>query len=213
MKMTTKDQTQKLYRFAFCLSLFTIFYNIAEGIISTYLGYEDESLALFGFGIDSFIEVVSGLGIAHMILRIQKKSNSERDNFERQSLQITGLCFYLLVIGILSSSLFNIYTQHKPITTFWGMVISTLSIVIMWALKTGKSNIGKSLNSHAIIADANCTKVCLYISILLLLSSTIYHLTRFPYIDSIGALGIAYFAFNEGRECFEKIKKSHRSCE
>lgn len=65
---------KKLYKIAFGLAIFTIIYNIAEGIISTYLGFEDESLALFGFGSDSFIEVISGLGIAHMIVRIQKKS-------------------------------------------------------------------------------------------------------------------------------------------
>ncbi len=74
-------QDKKLYRTAFALALFTIFYNIVEGIISTYLGFEDESLALFGFGTDSFIEVISGLGIAHMVLRIQKNPDSNRDNF------------------------------------------------------------------------------------------------------------------------------------
>ena len=73
----------KLYKSAFGLSLFTIFYNIGEGLVSTYLGYEDGSLALFGFGADSFIEVISGLGIAHMVLRVQKNSNSTRDDFEK----------------------------------------------------------------------------------------------------------------------------------
>ena len=60
LKSMTTDK--KLYNIAFGLALFTIFYNIAEGIISTYIGFEDESLALFGFGSDSFIEVISGLG-------------------------------------------------------------------------------------------------------------------------------------------------------
>ena len=55
---------QQLYRKAFLLSLFTIFYNLFEGIISMIFGYSDETLALFGFGADSFIEVMSGVGIA-----------------------------------------------------------------------------------------------------------------------------------------------------
>ena len=59
---------QRLYRFAFGLALFTIFYNIVEGLVAAYFGCEDSSLALFGFGVDSFIEVISGLGIAHMVL-------------------------------------------------------------------------------------------------------------------------------------------------
>ena len=52
----------KLYRLAFGLSIFTIVYNLGEGVVSTVFGFEDESLTLFGFGVDSFIEVISGLG-------------------------------------------------------------------------------------------------------------------------------------------------------
>jgi hypothetical protein len=58
------NSEDKLYRKAYWLSLFTIFYNIIEGIVSMVLGYKDETLSLFGFGADSFIEVMSGLGIA-----------------------------------------------------------------------------------------------------------------------------------------------------
>ena len=42
------------YKLAYRLSLFTIFYNIIEGLVSMILGYEDETLTLFGFGVDSF---------------------------------------------------------------------------------------------------------------------------------------------------------------
>jgi len=55
---------QRLYRLAFALSLFTIVYNVAEGLLSVYFGWKDGTLALFGFGVDSFIDVVSGPGPA-----------------------------------------------------------------------------------------------------------------------------------------------------
>ncbi|MBO0322079.1 cation transporter [Muricauda sp. CAU 1633] len=196
--------TGKFYRIAFALALFTIVYNVLEGLISTYLGFEDESLALFGFGADSFIEVISGLGIAHMIVRIQKNPNSNRDNFERTALKITGFAFYALVIALVTTSIYNIYTGHKPLTTFWGVVISIISILVMWALVLGKRKVGKKLDSAPILADANCTMVCVYMSIILLISSGIYELWGIGYIDSLGTLGLAYFAFNEGKECFEK---------
>ena len=204
----------KLYRTAFALALFTIFYNVAEGIISTYLGFEDESLALFGFGTDSFIEVISGLGIAHMILRIQRNPDSNRDNFERTALRITGVAFYLLVVGLVVSSVHNIWTGHKPLTTFWGVVISTISILVMWILVWWKRKVGHQLNSDPILADANCTLVCVYMSVILLVSSGIYELFKIPYIDSIGTLGLAYFAFSEGKECFEKARSNkHCACD
>lgn len=211
--LSEKDK-KHYYRLAFRLALFTIIYNIIEGIVATYFGYEDESLALFGFGIDSFIEVISGLGIAHMVLRIQLNPNSNRDNFEKTALRITGFSFYGLVIGLVTTSIYNIWTEHKPETTFWGVIISFISILIMWILIIEKRKAGNKLNSEAILADAECTKVCIYMSVILLISSVIYQLTGFTYIDSIGTLGLAYFAFDEGKECFEKAKHNkYCSCE
>lgn len=210
----TINDSYKLYNIAFGLAVFTIVYNIAEGIISTYLGFEDESLALFGFGSDSFIEVISGLGIAHMIIRIQKRPNSNRDKFERTALRITGFAFYTLVIALVVSSGYNIWNGHKPITTFYGIIISMISILVMWILVAWKRSVGKKLDSDPILADANCTMVCVYMSIILLISSGIYELTGIPYIDSIGTLGLSYFAFKEGKECFEKASsEKHCSCD
>ena len=204
-----KIDTNKLYKYAFLLAIITIFYNLVEGLVSTYFGYEGGSLALFGFGVDSFIEVISGLGIAHMVIRIQRNPDSNRDDFERTALKITGTAFYLLVAGLVSSSVFNIWMGHKPETTFWGVVISIVSIITMWLLIYGKTNVGKKLNSEAILADAECTRVCFYMSIILLISSGIYELTNIAYIDSLGSLGLSYFAFIEGKECFEKAKSNN----
>ena len=204
--METLKNDKYYYNLAFGLAIFTIVYNIVEGVISMYLGFEDESLALFGFGADSFIEVISGLGILHMITRIKMNPDSHRDRFEKTALKITGVAFYILVAGLVSSSLYNIWTGHKPETTFWGVVISLISIIMMWALVYGKRIAGKALDSDPILADANCTLVCLYMSVVLLVSSGIYELTGIGYIDSLGGLGLAWFAFHEGRECFEKVK-------
>jgi len=211
---TITTNNNKLYQVAFGLAVFTIIYNIAEGLISTYLGFEDESLVLFGFGVDSFIEVISGIGIAHMILRIQRNPNSNRDDFERTALKITGVAFYILVLGLVITSIYNIFTAHKPLTTFWGVVISIISILIMWVLVLWKRKVGHQLDSAPILADANCTLVCIYMSVILLISSGIYELFGIAYIDSIGTLGLSYFAFKEGRECFEKAKSDkHCGCD
>ncbi len=211
--ISTAD-TKRLYGLAFGLAVFTILYNIVEGLISTYLGFEDERLALFGFGTDSFIEVISGLGIAHMVVRIRKNPNSSRDPFERTALKITGVAFYLLVTGLVITSVYNIWTGHKPINSFWGVVISLISILVMWILVAWKRKVGNRLDSAPILADANCTMVCIYMSVILLISSGIYELFEIGYIDSIGTLGLAYFAFKEGRECFEKARSDmHCSCD
>lgn len=195
---------RKLYAIALWLAAFTIVYNLAEGIIATWFGYEDETLTLFGFGVDSFIEMISGIGILHMVLRIQKDPSANRDNFERTALRVTGTAFYVLVVGLIISASIIFYTGQKPVTTFWGVIISSISILVMLALIYGKIKIGKQLNSEPILADANCTKVCIYMSIILLASSGLYELTHLPYIDAAGTLGLAWFSYKEGKECFEK---------
>ena len=197
---------KKLYRQAFGLALITIFYNIAEGLVSTWFGFKDETIALFGFGIDSFIETISGIGVAHMILRIRNNPNSPRDKFEITALHVTGWSFYLLTAGLVISSAFNLYSGQKPETTFWGVVIAAISIFTMWALIWAKMRVGRALDSKPIIADAGCTRVCLYMSVILLLSSLAYEITGFPYIDAIGAIALAWLSFKEGRECFEKAQ-------
>jgi hypothetical protein len=199
---------RKMYNIAYGLAIFTIIYNIVEGLVSVWLGYNDESLALFGFGTDSFVEFISGLGIAHMIIRIRKNPGSSRDDFEKRALRVTGVAFYILTIGLTISSIYNIVTGHRPENTIWGVIISLISIAVMLVLIAGKMKAGQKLNSDAILADAQCTKVCVYMSLILLVSSGIYKLTGFPYIDSIGTLGLAYLSFGEGKECFERIKNN-----
>ncbi len=195
-----------LYRVASILAIVTIAYNILEGLVSVYFGAEDSILALFGFGLDSFVEVISGIGIWHMIQRIQRHPEGDADRFEITAVRITGSAFYLLTAGLTISAFLNLYHGHKPETTFWGIVIALISISVMWVLIRYKIKVGRQLHSDAIIADANCSRVCLWLSWVLLLASVGYELTGIGGMDAAGAITIAVFSFREGRESFEKAK-------
>jgi divalent metal cation (Fe/Co/Zn/Cd) transporter len=207
-----KISEQKLYNQAYSLSLFTIFYNIAEGIVSMVLGYADETLSLFGFGADSFIEVISGIGIAVMILRLKQNQASPESKYEKTALKITGTGFYILSVGLLAGIVLNLISNHKPETTLWGIVVSIVSIAVMVWLMNAKNRIGRKLHSEPIIADASCTRICVYMSLVLLGSSLIYELTGFAYADVAGAAGLIYFSISEGREAFEKVKGRECNC-
>lgn len=198
---------KRVLNLALVLAVVTVFYNILEGSVSIYFGVADETLSLFGFGLDSFVEVMSGLGVWHMITRMRGNKYENRDRFERTALRITGIAFYILTVGLLATVLYNVYTGHRPETTFWGIVISLISIVTMIVLMLAKLSVGKKLQSNAIIADANCTKTCVFLSVILLAASVLYELLKIGYVDSVGALGIAYFAYREGKEAMEKSKR------
>ncbi len=204
----------QLYKIAFGLSILTIISCMLEAVFSLYYGYADQTLTLFGFGIDSLIETASAIGIAHMITRIQNNNNVVRDDFEKVALKITGLSFYVLSLILAFSAIVAAVTNHKPETTVPGLIISLLSILIMLALMMAKLRVGRQLNSRPIIADGNCTKVCIQMSVTLLIASLIYQITNIGYADAVGSVVIAYFSYREGSECLEKGKKNiDCSCE
>jgi divalent metal cation (Fe/Co/Zn/Cd) transporter len=210
---TLTQTTNRYWAYALWLALFTIFYNLAEGLISIFFGISDETLTLFGFGVDSFIEVMSGIGILAMVLRIRQNPETPRSQFEKTALRVTGTSFYLLAVGLATTSIYNLFTAHKPETTLPGLIISIISIAVMWALVIGKRKVGHSLNSSPILADANCTMVCIYMSFVLLASSLIYEVTGFGFVDSIGAVGLIYFSYREGKESFEKAAGMEDCCD
>jgi len=211
--LTQESQQNRFYNFAFWLAIFTIAYNLLEGLVSVYFGAHDEALTLFGFGVDSFIEVMSGIGILAMVIRIRQHPDTSRGQFERTALRITGWGFYLLAAGLFITAIYNVFTGHKPTTTVSGALISLISIASMWALVTGKRKVGHALNSAPILADANCTMVCIYMSVVLLAASLIYQFTGFGFVDTIGALGLIYFSINEGKESFEKAANAEDCCD
>jgi divalent metal cation (Fe/Co/Zn/Cd) transporter len=202
----------KLYGWASVLALITIFYNIAEGAVSVFFGMEDGSMSLFGFGLDSFVEVVSGIGIWHMVRRVRGNDGENVDRFEQRALRITGTAFYVLTAGLAITSIVDLYRGHRPESTFWGIIISIVSIFSMWALIRAKVKVGKALNSRAILSDAACTGACLQLSVVLLVASAGYKLTNIGGLDSIGALIIGGLCFREGREAFEKAKLGSFAC-
>ena len=203
---------KSMLNFALVLAVITVLYNVVEGLISIYFGMAHETLALFGFGLDSFVEVISGVGIWHMVLRIRQNGDEHRDKFEKTALKITGTVFYLLAIGLLVTSIYNLINGSRPETTLWGVIIASVSILVMWWLIYNKKKIGIQLNSDAMIADANCTKACMQLSFVLFASSIGYELFGIRQIDAIGSLIIAGIAFREGREAFEKAKNQNNCC-
>ncbi len=201
-----------LYGLASILAVLTIAYNILEGAASVYFGVDDDALSLLGFGLDSFVEVVSGIGVWHMIRRIRKDPASGTDRFERSALRITGSAFYVLSAGLIATAALNVYRGMMPETTFWGIVIALISISAMGLLIRYKTRVGRQIRSEAILADAQCSRVCLWLSWVLLAASAGYELTGIGGIDAAGAVVIAAISYREGREAFAKAAGESCCC-
>ena len=127
MSVPLIQNNKSQFKTASTLAYLTIIIAFLEALFSAYYGINDESLSLFGFGIGSLIEVISAIGVAQMIIRIRHNTESNKSKFEKTALYITGTGFYILVVTLVISCVYNIIHHHKPETTFPGIVISICS--------------------------------------------------------------------------------------
>jgi divalent metal cation (Fe/Co/Zn/Cd) transporter len=119
---------------------------------------------------------------------------------------VTGAGFHLLTVGLVLTAVVQVVRGSEPETTVWGIIVSAVSIATMLILVHYKRKIGRLYGSDALLADANCTMTCIYLSVVLLVASLGYEATGIGMLDSAGALGISWFSWREGREAFEKAR-------
>src|SRR3989344_8639533 len=123
--------TQDLYRKALLLSIFTVSYNIVEGIVSLFFGNQANSIALFGFGLDSFTEAFSGSVMIWRFSMFHKISEEKEALIERRALNLVGISFLLLAFYVFYDSCHMLYFKEAPDATLIGIIIAVLSIIIM----------------------------------------------------------------------------------
>jgi divalent metal cation (Fe/Co/Zn/Cd) transporter len=186
------NQTQWRRR-ALWLSGLTIAYNLAEGLVAMAYGWADDSIALFGFGADSFIEVASALLVLWKLLDHGSLAR------ERKATLGIGWLFLLLALGIVGGALLQLTAQRHPPTTVPGLVISALSLAFMAYLWRAKLGAAKALDSATLQADAACSLACIQLSCVLFAGSLLFLLLPFLWwADATAAMGLAVLIGKEG---------------
>lgn len=189
---------QNLRKKAFILSVFTVSYNIIEGMVSIIAGVLSNSIALKGFGIDSFIESISG---AVMIWRFRKRGKipeEEEERVERIAQKLVAISFFILSAYILYESISKLYFKDITEPSILGLLIIIMSIIVMPVLFYLKHRTGKALGSKSLIADAKETLACLFLSIAVLLGILLNFFSGFWQADPIAAIVIAIYLVIEG---------------
>ncbi len=183
---------------ALILSYITVGYNIIEGIVSIAAGTFANSIALISFGIDSFIESLSG---SVMIWRFRKHNllNEEQvEKMEQKAIKLVGYSFIILGLYVLYESGSKLYLQEKPEQSLLGIVIAVLSLIIMPFLAYMKYSTGKKLNSKSLVADSKQTYVCTIMTITLLIGLGLNFFYGIWWTDPAAGLIISLFLFKEG---------------
>lgn len=183
---------QDLVRRGRFLSYLTIIWNSLEGIIAVGAGVFAGSIALIGFGVDSVIEVSSGTIILWRLAKGEKQ--------ERLALKLVGFSFLALAAYVLFDAAKALWFREPPETSYVGIGIAALSLVVMPLFARAKRIVAKQLNSRAMLADSRQTDLCTYLSAILLGGLALNALFGLWWADPVAALIMVPIIVNEGIE-------------
>jgi divalent metal cation (Fe/Co/Zn/Cd) transporter len=178
------------------LAWFTIVYNLAEAVAAVGSGIAASSLALVGFGIDSSIEVFAAVVV------LWRLGGSDEDREER-ALELIAISFFLLGAYVAVEAVRDLVGDNDPDTSAFGIGIAVTSLVVMPLLARAKRLTGEALGNRTVTADAAETRLCTYLSVILLVGLLLDATVGWWWADPIAALGIAALAVKEGREAWE----------
>lgn len=184
---------------AFWLVIFTIVYNIAEGVIAIRFGYSAESIALIGFGFDSLIEVsAAGLVLWRLFVQLKQADDEQVDKTETTVHRFVGLTFFALSAYILFESVIALWKQEMPHESLLGIVLALLSLLVMPLLSWGKLRAAKEINSPALRSEAKETIACSILSLILLVGLAANALFGWWWADPVAGLVMIPWLLKEG---------------
>lgn len=195
--ITTETPRAVLVRRGRWLEYFTIVWNLLEGIISVVAGLLAGSIALVGFGFDSFIESASG---GALLWRLHLDHPERREQAEKFALKLVGTSFILLATYVTFDAVKSLIQREAPEATYLGIGIAALSLIVMPLLARAKRRVAKEIHSHAMEADARQTDICTYLSAILLGGLLMNALFGWWWADPVAALVMIPIIVKEGIE-------------
>lgn len=192
----TVDERARLGRRAQLLAGASVSYNAIEAIVAITAGAGASSIALVGFGLDSLVEMSSGLII---LWQFHHRMPEAR---ERTALRAIAVSFFALAAYVAFESVRALVTGEGGETSTAGIVIAALSVMVMPALSWAQRRTGRQLGSVTVVADSKQTLLCTYLSAVLLVGLLLNATLGWWWADPAVGLVIAVLAVREGREAW-----------
>jgi divalent metal cation (Fe/Co/Zn/Cd) transporter len=185
------------------LEYLTVGWNVVEGVIAIAAALAAGSVALLGFGIDSFVESASGSVLIWRLLAERRSTDAERiEHVERRARRLVAASLALLAAYIAWDSITSILAGERPEPSLVGIVLAAASLAVMWWLAREKRRVGVALGSRAMTADAFQTDACFWLSLFLLVGIGANALFGLWWADPLAALGMSVFIAREAVEAW-----------
>ena len=193
--LTVTERTE-LGRRAQLLAGVSVTYNVVEAVIAVTAGIAAGSVALVGFGLDSVVEVSSGLIVLWQFRHRLPESR------ERQALRLMAFSFFGLAAYVTFESVRALFFGGEPEASPVGIGLAIASLIIMPFLSWAQRRTGRALGSHAVVADSTQTLLCTCLSAVLLVGLVLNATMGWGWADPLAGLVIAGVAVKEGIEAW-----------
>lgn len=190
------NRRQILGRRAQLLAGLSVGYNLLEAVIAVAAGAAAGSIALVGFGLDSVVEVSSGLVILWQFRHALPESR------ERQALKLIAVSFFALAAYVAFESVRSLVGDGEASPSRVGVVLAAASLLIMPLLSRAQRQTGRALGSGSVVADSKQTLLCTYLSAVLLVGLVLNATLGWSWADPLAGLVIAGVALKEGLEAW-----------
>ncbi|TFV64583.1 hypothetical protein E4P41_01045 [Geodermatophilus sp. DF01-2] len=185
-------ERSRLGRRAQLLAGASVTYNLLEAAIAVSAGVVAGSVALVGFGLDSVVEVSSGLVVLWQFRHAMPQSREQR------ALRLIALSFFALAAYVTVESLRALASDAEPESSAVGIGVAIASLVVMPVLSWAQRRTGRRLGSNAVVADGTQTLLCTYLSAVLLVGLVLNGAFGWSWADPVAGLLIAAVALREG---------------
>jgi len=190
----TPEERLRLGRRAQLLASAYVAYNGVEAVVAIAAGLVAGSVALVGFGLDSVVEVSSGLIV---LWQFRHRMPETR---ERQAQRLMAASFVALAAYVAVESVRVLVTGTEPDPSPVGIGLAVASLTIMPFLSWAQRRTGRTLGSSAVVADSTQTLLCSYLSAVLLVGLLLNATLGWSWADPLAGLVIAGVALREARD-------------
>jgi divalent metal cation (Fe/Co/Zn/Cd) transporter len=193
----------KAVRAALRLEYLTVGWNVVEGVVAITAALAAGSVALLGFGVDSFVECASGLVLLWRLGAERRGLDEESiERLDRRAHRLVGASLLLLAAYVGADAVLSLWHREHPNPSAVGMALTAISIVVMQWLARAKRRQAIALGSRALEADAFQTTACFWLSVIALFGVGLNALLGCWWADPVAALGMTWFIAKEGREAW-----------
>lgn len=210
--MSDEPQRVEALRDGVRVEVLTVAWMMIEAVVAVGAGVAARSVLLTAFGLDSVIELLSGVTLLWRLAGEARGAHPERvETVERQATRVSAVLLVLLSIGLLATSIAGLVVRLAPGESWLGIAVSAAAVIVMPLLAWRKRAVNRSLQSSALRADIAETIVCAYMAGATLVGVTLSALLGWWWAEYVAAFALLLFIAREAWEALEAVREGKRT--